>query len=500
MAYLLGFDVGSSSIKASLLDAETGKRVAQAVSPQVELEIKALKPGWAEQSPLTWWEHVKRAAAMVREQAPSGMAQVAGIGISYQMHGLVTLDREGRPLRDAIIWCDSRAVPYGEKAFRALGPERCLAELLNSPGNFTAAKLAWVKEHEPDVFERIWKIMLPGDYIAYRFTGRVATTPSGLSEGILWDVKDDGPARFLMEYFGFPEDILPEVVPSFSDQGRVLKEVAEELGIPAGVPVAYRAGDQPNNAFSLAVLNPGEAAATAGTSGVVYGVTDRPAYDTRSRVNTFVHVNHGKTHPRYGVLLCLNGTGILNRWVKQQAVDLDDRTVGYEVLNEWASRVPVGSEGVVILPYGNGAERTLENRDIGGSIHHLNFNIHRREHLLRAAQEGIVFALAYGMEIMEEMGMPTEVVRAGHANMFLSPLFREAFANTTGARIELFDTDGSEGAARGAGVGVGIYSRPEEAYVGLSRKGEVSPEPDLMERYREAYERWKETLRTVLGG
>ena len=493
--YLLGFDVGSSSVKASLLDAETGKLVSSATSPKTELTISAKQPGWAEQDPEVWWEHVQRSAAQIRAEVGAKFTDVAAIGISYQMHGLVLVDKNGKVLRPSIIWCDSRAVPYGNRAFEELGADVCLNRLCNSPGNFTASKLAWVKENEPELYGNVYKFMLPGDFIAFRLTGEITTTPSGLSEGIMWEMRQNRPADFLMEHFGFEKEILPEVKPTFAVHGKVSREASALLGIREGTPVSYRAGDQPNNAFSLNVLRPGELAATAGTSGVVYGIVDHPAFDPKSRVNTFVHVNHAENERRYGVLLCLNGTGILNRWLKQNCVDSDGREVPYADLNAMAADVPPGAEGVLVFPYGNGAERTLENRDPGAQFLGINFNIHDRKHLLRAGQEGIVFALAYGLDIMRKMDMKIETVKAGYANMFLSPLFRNVFATVTGTSVELYSTDGSQGAARGAGVGAGIYGTVDEAFIGLEAREKVEPDAANAEAYREAYGRWLDALK-----
>ncbi len=495
---LLGFDIGSSSIKASLLDVDGGRPVASATSPATELDMIALQPGWAEQHPDLWWEHMCAAVAMLRTEHAQAVDAIRAIGISYQMHGLVVIDRKGTVLRPSIIWCDSRAVPYGEKAFADLGTERCLSRLLNSPGNFTASKLAWVKHEEPQLFQSIWKMMLPGDYLAYRMTGTLLTTASGLSEAILWDSEAESPATFLLDYFGFDHDLLPQHAESFGDHGAVTRAAARELGVPEGTPVSYRAGDQPNNALSLSVLEPGELAATAGTSGVVYGVVDRPAYDPKSRVNTFVHVNHRSDRQRYGVLLCVNGTGICNRWMKQHTSDNNFGTTSYEELNRLAGSVPVGSGGLVVLPFGNGAERTLENRDIGASVHGLNFNVHRREHLLRASQEGIVFALGYGLEIMREMGLQIELIKAGNANMFQSPIFREAFSAVSDAAVELYATDGAEGAARGAGIGAGVYASPDDAFAGLEVAQRFAPDElasTARAQYRTAFETWKDVLR-----
>ena len=498
MALLLGYDVGSSSIKATLMEAETGKVLATAASPEKELEIIAEKLGWAEQKPSVWWEHVVKAtksvSAQVQNNTGYSMADAEAIGVSYQMHGLVVVDKNKEVLRPSVIWCDSRAVSVGEKAAAEIGEEKCLERLLNLPGNFTASKLKWVKENEPDIYSKIHKIMLPGDYIAMRMTGEIKTTPSGLSEGIMWDFQQHGLAELILDYYGISRDLIADVVPTFSVQGELTKEAAEELGLKAGTKISYRAGDQPNNALSLNVLNPGEIAATAGTSGVVYGISDRGDYDSKSRVNTFVHVNYSAEQPRYGVLLCLNGTGILNSWLKHNAAD----TIDYDEMNELAGQVEVGAGALVVLPYGNGAERTLENKNIGASVHGLNFNTHSRAHLLRAAQEGIVFALNYGLGIMRQAGVQVKTVRAGHANMFLSPLFCEAFATVTQSVVELYNTDGSQGAARGAGIGAGIYKDQKDAFVGLAPVKTIEPNEKLAHRYQQAYERWGKVLKRQL--
>ena len=494
--YLLGYDVGSSSVKATLLEAETGTVTASAASPKKEMPITARVPGWAEQSPALWWEHVKKTTAEILAAARIDPTEIAAIGISYQMHGLVLTDRSGQVLRPAIIWCDSRAVEIGEKAAKAIGEEKCLKRLLNFPGNFTASKLKWVMEHEPDIFKRTHKIMLPGDYIAFKLTGRIKTTPSGLSEGILWDFQERQVATLVLDQYGIDRELLPEVVPAFSVQGELTSSAAAELQLAAGTKVSYRGGDQPNNALSLNVLEPGEIAATAGTSGVVYGIGEQSDYDPQSRVNTFVHVNNTPERPRYGVLLCLNGTGILNSWLKHNVMGgVED----YERMNELASQVPVGARGLRILPYGNGAERTLGNRNINCSMHGLNFNTHHRAHLLRAGQEGIVFALNYGLDIMRRMNLKIEKVRAGDTNMFLSPLFASAFATVTGATVELYDTDGSQGAARGAGLGAGVYKNYDEMFIGLKKTRTIEPDKNTAELYQEAYQDWLKTLWKQLG-
>lgn len=489
--YLLGFDVGSSSVKASIVDADSGVCVASAFYPEKEAPIIAVKAGWAEQDPQMWWDNAKLSLKKVMADTSVKGDDIKAIGISYQMHGLVCVDKDLQVLRPSIIWCDSRAVPYGEKAFHELGADMCLGHLLNSPGNFTAAKLAWVKDNEPELFAKIYKIMLPGDYIAMKLSGTVNTTISGLSEGMLWDFKAKDAAGFLLDYYGFSRDVIADVVPTFSVQGEVSAEAAAELGLKEGTPISYRAGDQPNNALSLNVFNPGEIASTAGTSGVVYGVLGDVNYDKRSRVNTFAHVNYTKDTDRLGVLLCINGTGILNAWVRRTVAP---EGISYSEMNEMMASVPIGSDGVTIIPFGNGAERVLENKEIGCSIHGVNFNKHGKAHIMRAAQEGIVFSFCYGMEIMQQMGMDIRKIHAGKANMFLSDIFRNTLAGVSGATIELYETDGSVGAAKGAGIGCGIYKDNNEAFATLKKLAVIEPDENRRNEYLEAYSLWKETL------
>jgi len=492
--YFLGLDIGSSSVKAALLDAEQGKPVASAFSPSSEMPMLAPKPGFAEQDPEMWWKELINAINDLHKQVSFDGNDIGAIGISYQMHGLVCVDNQSKSLRPSIIWCDSRAVEIGQKAFNKMGEGYCLENFLNSPGNFTASKLKWVKENEADLFKKIDKIMLPGDYIALKLTGQVNTTISGLSEGILWNFRKEAVAEDLLDHYGIDKKIIAPLTPTFGDQGKLNKSAAETLKLKEGIPVTYRAGDQPNNAWSLNVLQPGEVAATAGTSGVVYAVTEKVSYDPASRVNTFVHVNHESNKPRYGVLLCINGTGILNSWLRKNFFD----GLSYDQINKKAEDAPIGSSGLNFYPFGNGAERVLENKDTGGFLEGLQFNQHNANHIARAAQEGIVNSLQFGMEVFQQMGIKPSVVRAGKANMFLSPLFREAFANTTGCSIELFNTDGAIGAARAAGVGVGYYSNFAESFKGMEKLISIEPEKEKQKKYQDAYESWKSGLSKFL--
>lgn len=492
---LLGCDIGSSSVKVSIVDEETGLSIGSDFYPKEEAPIKAVRPGWAEQEPEDWWRYLKLAFQGALAKAGVKADSIRAIGISYQMHGLVCVDVHKEVLRPSIIWCDSRAVTYGDRAFRNMGEKQCLSHLLNSPGNFTASKLAWIKEYEPELFKHIHKIMLPGDFIAMKLTGEIATTISGLSEGIFWNFKENCLSEDLMRYYGFDKSLIAPIRPTFGVQGEVSGAIAAELGLKKGTPVTYRAGDQPNNALSLNVLNPGEIAATGGTSGVVYGVNGQVSYDTLSRVNTFAHVNHTAEQTRLGVLLCINGVGIMNSWIRRNVAP---EGISYPALNDLAATAPIGCEGLSILPFGNGAERMLENRQIGCSVHGLNFNIHGKAHLARAAQEGIVFAFKYGMDIMNEMGIDIRVIRAGNANLFLSPIFREALAGVTGTVIELYDTDGAVGAAKGAGIGAGIYKNAEEAFASLKKIDVIEPDGLKANAYCGAFDNWKECLEKTM--
>lgn len=481
---LLGIDLGTSAIKVSLVEAATGDVVTTATSPEQEMLITALKSGWAEQSPEIWWQEVCNAI----QKLPLNLRkQVASIGIAYQMHGLVMIDAVGKVVRPAIIWCDSRATEVGETASQGLGESFCLRRFLNHPSNFTASKWKWVAINEPERYDSVHKIMLPGDYLAYRLTGEITTTVSGLSEGILWDFQNRFPAYALMDYWGLEAEKLPDLCPTFGSQGRVTKDVAELLGIPAHTPLMYRAGDQPNNALSLGVLHPGQVAATAGTSGVVYGVHDAAIYDPLNRVNTFVHVNNRHEFTRNGVLLCINGAGRLNAWLRANVTP----EWSYGIMNDVAATAPIGADGLACLPFGNGTERILQNQPLGAGFFGLDLNRHEKAHLLRAAQEGIVFAMQFGLETMHEMGLLVSQIKAGNANLFLSPLFRQAFVNTTSTTLTILDTDGAQGAARAAGVGIGAYSTVEDAVsAGLTIIHEESPDPNLIPHYKEAYKKW----------
>ena len=486
--YLLGIDIGTSSIKVSVVDASSGNAIVTVQYPDIESPVTSLHNGWAEQSPEMWWEHVQLAILKANATKKYNASDIIAIGIAYQMHGLVMVDKDKKVLRDSIIWCDSRAVEIGDDAFKNIGEAYCLSHLLNSPGNFTAAKLAWVKENEPEIYQRIDKILLPGDFIAMKLTGEITTTVSALSEGIFWDFKNNCISETILNYFDFDISIFPSVLPVFTEHGILTTNIAASLSLKAGIPVSYKAGDQPNNAFSLNVLEPGEVAANAGTSGVIYGVGDSLTFDTASRINNFAHVNHAHQNNRLGMLLCINGTGIMNSWAKKWIGD----ALNYDEMNAAALSIPFGSEGLQVIPFGNGAERIFNNKTIGAHLLNLNLNKHTSAHIYKAVQEGIVFAFRYGLDIMRENNIRPTVIKAGISNMFLSEIFVDTFVNTLDTPIELFETDGSIGAAKGAGVGIGFYKNAKEAFINFKPIREHAPNKANI--YNDSYLNWKESL------
>ncbi|NAS12747.1 xylulokinase [Poritiphilus flavus] len=490
--YNIGYDIGSSSIKAALVDAHSGKSMAVVNEPEKEMGMLALNNGWAEQNPEDWWTHICNATKKLLKETGIAASEIIGIGISYQMHGLVLVDEQGKVIRNSIIWCDSRAVDIGDKAFRELGEDRCARQLLNSPGNFTASKLKWVKENEQENYARISKFMLPGDYVAFRFSGQINSTVSGLSEGIFWDFEKGEPAVWLLDHYGLDQNHIPKLRPTFSEQGTVSAQGASESGLAEGTPILYRAGDQPNNALSLNVFQPGELAATGGTSGVVYAITDNLSVKESSRVNNFAHVNYNSESQRIGKLLCINGAGIQYRWLLN---NLD--VSSYEEMNQLASSVPVGSDGVVLLPFGNGAERMLNNKNVGSRIFNINLNNHGKAHLCRAALEGIAFSFVYGMEILTSDGIRPQVIRAGNDNMFRSDIFSETIATLIKQEIEIYNTTGAIGAARACILHQGDYNAFGMQIMNNDYVMSFKPLKST-EAYQTAYNNWKKELETTL--
>jgi xylulokinase len=490
--YYIGFDIGSSSVKAALVDAASGKNLGITQEPAYEMEMVSLQNDWAEQDPEVWWQHLCTATKRVIREAQIDALKITGIGISYQMHGLVVVDKKGTPLRNSIIWCDSRAVSIGNEAFENLGEEKCANNLLNSPGNFTASKLKWVKENEPEIYKNIDKYMLPGDYIAFKLTGDVCTTKNGLSEGILWDYQRDQVANWLLDYYDIGPSLTPTIVENFTNQGEVHSEASAATGLPKGIPVVYRAGDQPNNALSLNIFKPGEVAATGGTSGVMYAVTNNLQSKESLRINHFAHINYTKENKIVGKLLCINGAGIMYRWLREN-IGVDS----YGSMNSMALKIPVGSDGLVVIPFGNGAERMLNNTNTGTHFANLNLNQHGSGHLCRAVLEGIAFSFVYGMEILKNDNAVINVIRAGNDNLFQSEIFSSTIATLSGQEIEIYDITGAIGAARAVSLTDGDFER-FGANISINDHVRTFKPSSDKRPFIEAYELWKKTLKSIL--
>ena len=490
--YQIGYDIGSSSVKVAIVNAQSGEKIIALHEPQNEMAITAINKDWAEQDPELWWKHVCNATKKAITESKIDQSKIESIGIAYQMHGLVIIDKEGHPLRNAIIWCDSRAVTIGNKAYADLGEKHCMTHLLNSPGNFTASKLKWVKDNEPEVYSRIHKYMLPGDYIGYKLSGQINTTKNGLSEGILWDYKENKVASQLLDYYGIASKLTPDIVDNFTNQGTVNSSASAETRLPIGAKITYRAGDQPNNALSLNVFKHGEVAATGGTSGVLYAVTDTLKSKESSRINHFAHVNYTNHKPTVGKLLNINGAGIQYRWLLNNCSEDT-----YEGMNLKASGVPIGSDGVVVIPFGNGAERMLKNKNIGTHFCNLNLNVHTDAHLFRAALEGIAFSFVYGMEILKNDNAEINVIRAGNDNLFRSEIFANTVATLINHEIEIYNTTGAIGAARAAGLTDGDFDKFGKNTMKNDHIMTFTPLKNAAP-YKKAYQAWKNELEILL--
>ncbi len=490
--YYIGYDIGSSSIKIAIVNSTSGEQIITINEPSNEMPIFSNQIDWAEQNPNSWWEYICKGTKRATKEANIDASKITGIGISYQMHGLVVVDKDGNSLRNSIIWCDSRAVEIGDKAFKEIGKEKCASSLLNSPGNFTASKLKWVKENEPEIYKNVYKMMLPGDFVAYKFTGEMTTTKNGLSEGILWDYKENKVAKWLLDYYEIDVNLIPKIVENFTNQGLVNEKSSKESGLPIGIPIVYRAGDQPNNALSLNILKNGEVAATGGTSGVLYAVTNNMQSKESSRINSFVHVNYTNNYPTVGKLLCINGSGIQYRWLLNNL-----KYNSYEEMNLGASNISIGSDGVVIIPFGNGSERMLNSKNIGSHILNLNFNIHNQAHLCRAALEGIAFSFVYGMEILKDDNTDIKVIRAGNDNLFRSEIFSNTVATLIGYEIEIYNTTGAVGAARAVGLIDGDFEKFGEKITKNDFVMKYMP-IENKQPYVQAYKNWKRELETIL--
>ena len=319
----------------------------------------------------------------------------------------------------------------------------------------------------------------------------MTTTKTGLSEGMLWDYKNNSVADFLLKYYEIDSSLIPKIVPTFGFQCKLNKKGSSECGLLEDIPIYYRAGDQPNNALSLNVLNPGEIAATAGTSGVVFAVTDNVKTNESERINNFLHVNINNSIS-LGKLLCINGAGIQYAKLKNEL-----NINSYDEMNKLSSVVEVGSKQLTYLPFGNGSERMLNNINVGSKMLNFDINIHKKEHVIRATLEGIAFAFVYGMQILINDGVKPKVIRAGNDNLFKSKVFGETISTLINTDIEIYETTGAFGAARAVDLRNRDFNKFENNIIENDFLRTFSPQPNLND-YKNAYNLWVEKLELTL--
>ena len=479
--YLLGFDVGSSSVKASLVNADSGKCVATAFFPEKEAPIMAVKAGWAEQDPQMWWDNAKLSLKKIMVEAGATAEEIKAIGISYQMHGLVCVDKNLKALRPSIIWCDSRAVPYGEKAFKDLGADQCLSHLLNSPGNFTAAKLAWVKENEPENFKKIKKIMLPKDYLAYKLSGTFCTDYSDASGMLLLDVKNRKWSKEMCDICGITEDMLPKLFDSFEKVGELKHDLAAELGLRDGVVIAAGAGDNAAAAVGTGTVGNNKCNISLGTSGTIFMSSDSFAVDSNNALHSFDHAD-GHFH----LMGCMLSAASCNKWWMDEILktkDYADEQKGIDKL---------GENHVFFLPYLMGERSPWNNPNARATFTGITMDT-TREDMTQAVLEGVAFATRDMYEVAKSIGVAPKrtMICGGGAK---SPLWRRMIANILNVEVDVPSCEEGPGmgGAMLAMVACGAYKSVEEAAAAIVKVDKTEkPDPELVAKYEARYQQFK---------
>ena len=498
MQTLLGIDLGTTGVKAALFAADDGRVVSSAF---VEYPLYHPQPGWAEQHPADWWQATLTAIRVCLAEGAVGGVQppdVAGVGLSGQMHGVVLLDEQGQVLRPCIIWADQRSEAEARWMTERVGAAR-LIELVSNPAltGFSAPKLLWIRDNEPELFARARTMLLPKDYIRYRLTGTMAMEISDAAGTCLLNVKEGEWSREVLAAIEVDPSLLPPVVPSDAVSGTITEAVAAQTGLPAGTPVAGGGADNACGAVGNGVVQAGLALVSIGTSGVVLAHSDVPQVDMSGpvpRVHTFNHAM-----PRAWYLMGVTqGAGLSLRWLRDN-IGLPERALerwtgldAYELLAKEAESVPPGSDGLLFLPYLQG-ERTphLDPYARGGWIG-LTAS-HDRRYLVRSVLEGVAFSLKDCFTIIQEQGLHIEQVRAtgGGAK---SLVWRQIIADILG--VELVITNAQEGPAFGAallaGVASGVYASVQEACTMTVRIAErTEPRKETVGVYDEAYETYR---------
>ncbi len=488
MKYWLGVDIGTGGSRALLVDAEG--HVAAGVTAAHE-DIQMAHPLWAEQRPENWWDAAVEAIQGVLAKAGVRGEDVAGVGLSGQMHGLVLLDSENRVIRPALIWCDQRCQEQVDWINATAGAEMVLKQTANPVlTGFTAPKLIWVRDNDPSSYERTRQVLLPKDYIRFCLTGEFAGDVSDASGTALFDVVHRRWAEPLIEKLGIDRSVLPRVVESSELTGVISEEAASKTGLAAGTPVVGGAGDQAASAVGNGIVDSGLVSCTIGTSGVVFSHLDEAGFDPRGRVHTFCHAVPGKWH----VMGVTQGAGLSLQWFRNQlgadAVhEAGEKGIdSYDVLMEEAATAPVASEGLFWLPYLMG-ERTphLDALARGGWVG-LTAK-HTRAHLIRSVIEGVSYSLKDCLEIVESLGVDVKVVRASGGGA-RSPFWRSVLAGVFDRPIATLETQ--EGSAYGAAllgmVGNGHFGSVTEACrATISESDRLEPDKGMAAVYQNSY-------------
>ncbi|MFW6097130.1 MAG: xylulokinase [Chloroflexota bacterium] len=478
MALFLGIDVSTTATKALLID-EVGDVVASASTPY---EFSTPRPLWSEQDPQLWWDGARSSIRQALDEADAGGEDVRAIGLTGQMHGLVLLDEAGEVLRPAILWNDQRTGAECDEIRNRLGKERLIAITGNDAlTGFTAPKILWVKNNEPEIYERTRHILLPKDYVRYRLTGEFASDRAGGSGTLLFDLKERTWSREVAEALDIDPEWLPPTFEGPSVTGTISASAAEATGLATGTPVVGGGGDQAAQAVGVGAVAPGIVALTLGTSGVVFAATDAPMVEPEGRLHAFCHAVPGKWH-LMGVMLSAAGS---LRWYRDALAP----DMSFEALVAEAEEAPPGSEGLLFLPYLTG-ERTPHPDPLArGAFVGLTVR-HKRAHMTRAVLEGVAFGLRDSFELMQETGLATvEQVRVSGGGA-RSELWRQILADVL--QTELVTVNTTEGAAYGAGllaaVGAGQFEDVQGAVEAcVETRNPISPRNRISDVYDGSY-------------
>ncbi len=409
MSYFIGLDIGTSAAKAVLIDQD-GKILAIG---QHEYPLYTPFPLWSEQNPSDWWEGSKKAIQQAISKASINASEVAGIGLTGQMHGSVFLDKNDHVIRPALLWNDQRTAKECDQITDLVGYEK-LIEIAGNPAltGFQAPKILWLRNNEPDHYDRVAKVLLPKDYIRFLLTGEYASDCSDAAGTLLLDLKTRDWSEVLLQKLALPREWFPKVYEGSHITGKLLPKVAHELGLPSGIPVVAGGGDNAAAAVGTGIVRSGLVSSSIGTSGVVFAHSDDIRLDPKGRLHTFCHAVPGKNH----LMAVTLSAGNSLRWLRdafREPLNLPEsaKTIDYDLMSGMAANVPAGSEGLIFLPYLSGERTPHLDPLASGAFIGLTAR-HSAAHMVRAVMEGVAFSLKDGFEIMDGLALPIDQVRA----------------------------------------------------------------------------------------